>query len=275
MRLPTAFCLLPSTVASFLISPSADPLFSYKSVASFFKKAISSQLSASYSRVIFPPTPNRPPHCDGRSQFRCDCPLPSAKLLTAFHRGFVPDFSGCRSFVFIQIGGFVFQKSHQLSAVSPAITRHLPAHSQPTASLRWAEPVSMRLPTVFCRLLTAFHGGFVPDFSGCRSFVFIQIGGFVFQKSSQPVSQPSQIIFLPARNRPPHCDGGAVWCDCLLPSARLLTAFHRGTKPTASASIAPRYCRPGLPARRRFRWESRPAVPPSCLRAPEPSRDTR
>jgi len=38
------------------------------------------------------------------------------------------------------------------------------------------------LPTAFCRLPTALHGGFIPDFRRDRSFVFKQIGGFVFQK---------------------------------------------------------------------------------------------
>jgi len=55
-----------------------------------------------------------------------------------------------------------------------------PLRGFPTAFRRFPAAFRRLLQTAFCRLPTAFHGGFVPDFRRARSFVFKQIGGFVF-----------------------------------------------------------------------------------------------
>jgi len=113
-RPATVYCR--PTVASFPISPKPDPLFSINSVASFLK---SSQLSA------VSPTPDI---FLAHLKFAiCLLPLailPSCSLPSPPNGGFVPGFSRARSFVFNQLGGFVFEKalSFQSSAVQlPAI----------------------------------------------------------------------------------------------------------------------------------------------------------
>jgi len=100
-------------VASFQNSPDGDPLFSIKSVASFFKNAISLQpLEAGIAHCPLPIVP-------------CLKELVSRQLpyllatVPALNVGFVPDILKRRSFVFNQIGGFVFQESRQPSAFSP------------------------------------------------------------------------------------------------------------------------------------------------------------
>jgi hypothetical protein len=94
-------------VASFLISASPDPLFSCKSVASFFKKI---NFSFQPSAFSFQPLVRRrlPPTRSNPTTTTALC-----LLLSAFqpgNGGFVPDFSTTRPFVFMQIGGFVFEK---------------------------------------------------------------------------------------------------------------------------------------------------------------------
>src|SRR5271157_1112178 len=90
---------------------------------------------------------------------------------------------------------------------------------------------SSLLPCPDCRPLTAdcsSNGGFVPDFSTARSFVFKQIGGFVFQKalssqpsaSSHPEARPV-LSFLPFA--PSLCSGQAL---CHLPFAVLSLCFR-------------------------------------------------
>jgi len=88
-------------VGSFLILAKSGPLLSSKSVASFFEKAASFQLSAISKRSSLLPF-----------DF---CPLPFALLPSLLppllpNGGFVPDSAKGRSFVIKQIGGFVFQK---------------------------------------------------------------------------------------------------------------------------------------------------------------------
>jgi len=88
-----------------------------------------------------------------------------------------------------------FLKSSQLSALS----LQLPTPGRPTTSARCQTGTSFQyptradgrrlsihyspfscLPSAFCLLLTAFHGGFVPVHANGHSFVIKQIGGFVF-----------------------------------------------------------------------------------------------
>jgi len=77
---------------------------------------------------------------------------------TAFRRGFVPDFRKSRSFVFIQIGSFVFQKalSFQFSArrfltVDPRLVPRMDvtiAHALPTALCLLSSTLGSTFPHV-------------------------------------------------------------------------------------------------------------------------------
>jgi len=106
--------------------------------------------------------------------------------LLAPNGGFVPHFRGARSFVIMQIGGFVFQKafSFRLSAIRRSRTVEGPRSSsqEPVPGPPTPQPSTFDLELLF---------GFVPHFRRARSFVIMQIGGFVFQKALS--FQPSAI----------------------------------------------------------------------------------
>src|SRR5208282_4875385 len=116
-----SFCSLVSlagfSMGSFLLFIHRLPLFSSKSVASFFQKL---------SAVSHQPSASRSPRCVLFFTFAI-CLLPFLSFLGLRpsgpphpqNGGFVPRSLKGRSFVINQIGGFVFQK---LSALSPQLS---------------------------------------------------------------------------------------------------------------------------------------------------------
>ncbi len=115
--LPSADRLLslgspPSTVGSYPIPINPDPLLSCKSVASFFKKlsAFGHQPSeeVEQSRVLRSNSQERSLVSRTSSTFDLQ---PSTFNSSSPNGGFVPHFRRARSFVIMQIGGFVFQKA--------------------------------------------------------------------------------------------------------------------------------------------------------------------
>ena len=78
--------------------------------------------------------------------------------------------------------------------------------------------------SAYCFLPPALqNGGFVPDFCKGRSFVIMQIGGFVFQKvlSFQPSARGFQILIVPPTSRESseaRLPRPSDWSDCPLPN---------------------------------------------------------
>ena len=138
---PKPTCHLLSTIIGF--GP-AESMIQFCPLSPSYSR-VQTALSFQPSALSFPRREAIQRHCDGRNCRECPahCLRPTACLLS--NGGFVPDFPRRRSFVFIQIGGFVFSKGSQPSVIS---------HQLSTSTT--LGNTDCLLPTAYCLLLTAF-----------------------------------------------------------------------------------------------------------------------